>query len=87
MGFGEDFSCGGVDLFKICCANEALDQRDMRPVGCIQGEALGEDGKQAGVVGRGVLEHDVIRLEQNVDGGDLVVGCRLLGESRCQRKD
>ena len=37
----------------------------------IQGETFREDLEQAGVVGGGMLEHRGVRLQQDVDGGDL----------------
>ena len=61
---------GGIDLVEVRGADETLDQRDMRTVRGIQGEALRVNLKQPSVVGCGMLEHRGVRFQQNVDGGD-----------------
>jgi hypothetical protein len=70
VGRGEGAGSGSVDALEILGGHEALNQRDVRAMGIIKGEALGERLQQAGIGGLGVGQHRGVRLQQHVDGGD-----------------
>lgn len=67
---GHDFAGGGVDLVEVGGSDVALEHGDVRAVGGVERETLGEDGAEAGVGGFGVLDHDGVGLEGDVNGGD-----------------
>src|SRR5580692_6108797 len=73
VGIEEDLFGRGIDLIQTLCADEPLNERDVRTMCLIQGEPLREDLEQAGVVGLGVTQHGGVRFQQDVDGGDGVL--------------
>ena len=72
VGAGEDFADGGIHLVEILGEDKSLHQGDVGTVGRVEREALRENFQQAFVGGSRVLHHRRIRLEQDVDGRDVV---------------
>src|SRR6266700_2477423 len=82
IGAGEDFADGGIDFIQILGEDETLHQGDVGTVGGIERKAFRKDLEQTLIGRHRVLEHCGIRLEQDVNGGDLVLvsgGCGWLG--------
>ncbi len=73
---------GGINLVEVGRADELLQHRDVRVVRCVQGEALREVPKQAGICSLHMLEHRCVRFERDVDGGG---GVLLHGFCLCLR--
>jgi hypothetical protein len=67
---GENRARRRIDLVERSGADELLKHRDMRMVVLVERKALRVDAEQAGVRGRGVLDHRVVRLKDDVDRRD-----------------
>lgn len=63
VGGGEGAGSGPIHPLEILGGHETLKQRDVRAMGLIEGEALGEHLQQAGIGGFGVGQHRGVRLQ------------------------
>jgi hypothetical protein len=78
---GNDFGEGGGDGGEIPLADEALEEGDMGRVGGVEAVASGDVFAQHSVDGIGLVDHGLVRFEEDVDRNEIVVfglhGCYL----------
>jgi hypothetical protein len=62
---------GGVDAIEVRGVHIALQRRDVRVVGVVQGEPVGHALAQPRVDLAGLLQSGVVGVDQDVDGGEV----------------